>query len=143
MTATPTSAPVRVSAAVLERVRAEAARALPGECCGALLGPAPGTLQCALPLQNETGQPGRYLVGPESLRVAEAVAATAGLEVVGFYHSHPASAPVPSRADVEAGWPWYTYVLVDARTGAARAWALAEDRSTFLEREIEVKEERR
>jgi len=75
------------------------------------------------------------------VRTAEAEAAAAALEVVGFYHSHPASAPVPSPADLEAGWPWYTYLLVDASTGEARAWTLADDRSAFVERALHMEPE--
>ncbi len=142
MTSTSQGASVAISGSVLEHVCMEARRALPGECCGALLGPDPGALAAALPLRNEAGRAGSYLVGPESLQVAEAAAATAGLELVGFYHSHPASAPMPSPVDLEAAWPWYTYLLVDAGTGAVRAWTLAEDRSTFVERAIEVEEGR-
>ena len=35
-----------------------------------------------------------------------------GLEVVGFYHSHPTGPPRPSETDAEgATWPGYSYVI--------------------------------
>lgn len=36
-----------------------------------------------------------------------------GLDVVGFYHSHPTGPPAPSRTDAaRATWPGYSYVIV-------------------------------
>ncbi|MUV59049.1 M67 family metallopeptidase, partial [Halogeometricum sp. CBA1124] len=46
-----------------------------------------------------------------------------GLDVVGFYHSHPESDPVPSRTDERrATWPGYVYLLCnpDGRLNAYR-----------------------
>ena len=143
MSPTWSNARVLLARGVLGAVRAHAHQALPGECCGALLGRATNTdatVERALPLPNQSAEVRAYLVGPEGVRAAEAAAARAGLEVVGFYHSHPASAPAPSPADLEAGWPWYTYLLVDAATGEARAWTLAEDRSAFVERALGIED---
>lgn len=48
----------------------------------------------------------------EQLAAMDAVEA-AGMDVVGFYHSHPAGPPRPSRTDVaRATWPGYSYVIV-------------------------------
>lgn len=144
MKAAPVTAPVLLPRAVHAQLAREAETALPGECCGALLGHIRAgavVLERALPLPNEATSPRGYQVGPDSVRAAEEAAARAGLELVGFYHSHPETAPVPSPADLEAAWPWYIYLLVAARTGEARAWTLAEDRSAFGERPIRVEEE--
>ncbi len=143
MIAAPGTAPVLLPRFVHEELAREAQRALPGECCGALLGRvrADGlVVQRALPLPNQATSPRGYLVGPESVRAAEEAAARAELELVGFYHSHPETTAVPSPADLEAGWPWYVYLVVAAGTGEARAWTLAEDRSAFGERPVAIEE---
>ncbi|HUE97299.1 MAG TPA: Mov34/MPN/PAD-1 family protein, partial [Longimicrobiaceae bacterium] len=62
-----------------------------------------------------------------------------GLEVVGFYHSHPDHPARPSSFDRDHAWPWYSYGIVPATSsgaGAPRAWRLRDDRSRFDEQEI-------
>ncbi len=141
----------------LDAIRRHARTSAPAECCGALIGlgapeqedvrAAPGSpsspgedvrVARVLALRNVAGSARRYEVAPEDVAAAEADAVEVGLEVVGWYHSHPSSAAIPSAADLEAAWPWYTYLLVDARTGEARAWRLAEDRSRFVEDDLRV-----
>jgi len=55
----------------------------------------------------------RYEIAPaEELALLERVDAD-GLEVVGFYHSHPRGPPAPSATDARlAAWPGYSYVIV-------------------------------
>ena len=44
----------------------------------------------------------------------------AGLDVVGFYHSHPHSAPAPSETDLAlATYPNHLYVIVGLKGEAA------------------------
>ena len=54
----------------------------------------------------------RYLIdAEEQLAVIEAVEDD-GLNVVGFYHSHPAGPTRPSETDAtQAAWPNYSYVI--------------------------------
>ena len=137
----------------LDAIRRHARERAPAECCGALIGLLRERAQAAaswpgpddvvrvarvLAARNVADSRTRYEVAPGDIAAAEAEAAEVGLEVVGWYHSHPSSPPVPSPTDLEAAWPWYTYLVVDARTGEARAWRLAEDRSGFLEDELRV-----
>ncbi len=62
-------APVHLSIADAEMtaIRRHAARIYPDECCGALLGPKPGSVTEAYPLDNTfpDGQRRRFLVGPD------------------------------------------------------------------------------
>ncbi len=54
----------------------------------------------------------RYRIDPESQLEAIEAAESDGLDVVGFYHSHPAGPSAPSDTDVErATWPGYSYVI--------------------------------
>lgn len=130
--------------AALARMRSHA-RALVGrECCGALLGRVAGdarVIEATVPLANESAEPTRrYLIRPSGLRRLERRARVCGLEVLGFYHSHPDGSPRPSRADVADAWPWFTYVIVPARRhidGEPMAWRLRGDRSRFDPEPIE------
>ena len=70
-------------------------------------------------------------VGVAKLLEESGVARERALEVVGFYHSHPRGSAEPSPVDRETAWPWYVYLIVDPVAGVARAWRLADDRSTF------------
>ncbi|WP_096391327.1 desampylase [Halopenitus persicus] len=54
----------------------------------------------------------RYRIDPETqFEVMEAIEAD-GLDLVGFYHSHPTGPTVPSETDAErATWPDHSYVI--------------------------------
>ena len=73
----------------------------------------------------------------------ERYARTKDLEVVGFYHSHPESAAVPSQYDLEHAWPTYSYIIVSVkneRAGDLFSWQQESDRSRFNREEIRVEE---
>ena len=138
---------ISVPDAALEVLRAEARASYPHECCGALLGRIPGDGAAAwqvvrtVPLANtwQGERERRYLIGTDALLNVELEAEREGLELIGFYHSHPDHAPMPSAFDREHAWPWYTYVIVAVRPDAAgpvRAWRLADDRSAFEEQAL-------
>ncbi len=156
-----------MSDAQIEVIRQHGARAYPSECCGVILGDVNGACKKAeeiVPLKNIRNNPGRaqellplddpareternrFLLDPiDQLRV-EKDARARGLEVLGYYHSHPDHPARPSNYDREHAWPWYSYVIVSIERGVAKhltCWVLAEDRGTFLPETIEVEESRR
>jgi proteasome lid subunit RPN8/RPN11 len=64
-----------------------------------------------------------------------------GLDVVGYYHSHPDHPARPSEYDRAHAWPWYSYVIVSVERGEPKAmtsWMLSEDRSRFDEETLET-----
>lgn len=84
---------------VAQSVFAHARDAGPNECCGILLGR--GHHVAALHrAANLHVSPTAFLIDPADHIAARRLARQAGLDVVGFYHSHPASAPVPSPRDI-------------------------------------------
>jgi proteasome lid subunit RPN8/RPN11 len=133
-----------------ERIRAHLGRAYPDEGCGVLLGEdGDGAREVkeivALENRREESRHNRYLIAPEQFLVADRVARGAGLEVIGFFHSHPDHPPRPSAFDLEHAWPYYSYLIVNVtrgEAGNARSWRLAEDRSRFDEEKVEVRGER-
>ena len=87
----------------------------PNECCGLLIG-SPHRLERVHPARNLVASPTRYLIDPADHFAAVHRARTDRLSVVGTYHSHPLSPPVPSMTDLlDATYPDYVYVIVSLR----------------------------
>jgi proteasome lid subunit RPN8/RPN11 len=81
----------------------------------------------------------RYLI-PSNIYWREERAADAkGLDVVGYFHSHPDHPAIPSEFDREHALPNWSYVIVSVRQGQSgdmQVWRLREDRSAFDAQEI-------
>lgn len=130
-----------------QRIRRHAAESYPHECCGALLGrdrEAGREVLDLFPLVNrrEDSPRNRFSITPDDFRAAEKAGQQRGLELVGWYHSHPDHPAVPSEYDREHAWPWYSYVIVSvvARVPKEMAsWRLAGDRARFETEGIEVR----
>jgi proteasome lid subunit RPN8/RPN11 len=149
-----------VAASILDHAREGAAAAPPEEVCGVLGGRragreegtsgddgAPGaddpsdadgdgaetdTVTATEPVPNVADDPRReYELDPAGTVATIDRLESAGLDVVGFYHSHPESDPVPSRTDERrATWPGYVYLICnpDGRLNAYRWTGEAFDR---------------
>ena len=79
----------------------------------------------------------RYVLDPRDILRAEREADAAGLEVVGFWHTHPDHPSRASRYDADHAWPGYVYVIVSVIQGRAageQGWVLeSEDPAEFRE----------
>jgi proteasome lid subunit RPN8/RPN11 len=103
---------VIVRRGALDVVVSHARETVPAECCGVLLG-APEVVMEARPARNLATDPNRFLIDPKDHIDARREARARGLDVVGFYHSHPRSAAVPSPTDLEeASYPDHLYLIV-------------------------------
>ena len=131
---------MRTTEDILDTIRQHGREAYPEECCGFLLGRAgpEGNRVTALHRasnRHPNNRERRYAIPPGEYRAADEAARRQGLDVVGFYHSHPDHPARPSETDLrEATFPGYTYVIVSVRDGAPEdmtAWHLAPDRSQF------------
>lgn len=102
----------RVASRVLDELIARARHAMPSECCGVLLG-TPGEITEAVATRNLADDPNRFLIDPKEHIDARREGRRRGLEIVGFYHSHPHSPAVPSATDLlEASYSGYLYAIV-------------------------------
>ena len=153
---------LRINHAQMEAIRQHGARTYPGECCGVMLGKADGVckeVREIVPLKNLRNDPvraqellpvddpgreterNRFLIDPlDQLRVEKEARAT-GLEVLGYYHSHPDHPARPSVYDRDHAWPLYSYVIVSVERGVAKdlcCWVLAEEGGTFCAEQVEV-----
>jgi len=124
-----------------DAIRAHAREAYPHECCGSLVG-RDGAVHatCALPNTTDEGPRRRFLVRPDDYKAAESDARARGLDLLGFYHSHPDHPARPSQYDLDHAWPFFSYVIVsvtDDGTGALTSWRLRDDRTAFDEEPID------
>ena len=145
------------------KIRAHGAETYPHECCGALLGrdseaidpdayenpagnlPKPAREVLGLfPLINrrDDSPRNRFSVTADDVRDAENAARAQGLEVIGWYHSHPDHPARPSDYDRDHAWPWYSYIIVSVHKGAPQdmtSWRLNDDRREFSHEGIEIR----
>ena len=103
---------VRIARQVLDDVASHARETLPAECCGVLLGTEAEVVE-AVRIRNISDDPNRFLLAPKGHIDARREARSRGLDVVGFYHSHPHSEPEPSVTDLaQASYPNHLYLIV-------------------------------
>src|SRR5262245_49536443 len=86
-------------AGILAQIAREARAACPRECCGLLLG-ANGCIEAAIPITNIALDPLTFELDPLEYAAAERAARLRGRALIGYYHSHVAGPPVPSRRDL-------------------------------------------
>jgi proteasome lid subunit RPN8/RPN11 len=135
---------LKLNEGLAERIRAHAAQSYPYECCGAMLGSESPDARLVKELvmldnQREDSPRNRFLVDPTDVLRVERAAQAQGLDLLGWYHSHPDAPARPSEFDREHAWPWYSYVIVSVEAGMPRrmaSWRLLDDRSRFDGEEI-------
>ena len=152
---------LKMSAEIAQKIREHGAQGYPNECCGALLGrDADGTSTatidggvilaaleilalCPLVNRREDSPRNRFSVTAEDVRDSEKAAREKGLDVVGWYHSHPDHPARPSEYDREHAWPWYSYIIVSVANGKPQemtSWRLSDDRSEYACEEIAIRD---
>jgi proteasome lid subunit RPN8/RPN11 len=137
---------LKLPGSIVEQIRRQGERAYPAECCGVLGGRADGgsakeVVSATQALNRRTDDPHRYLIAPDDLRRVEGDLRADGLEIVGYYHSHPDHPAAPSAFDAEHAWPWYSYVIVRVDRGRAAdlaSWVLDDEGRRMHSESLEV-----
>ncbi len=102
---------IQIARAHLEQLRAHASQVYPNECCGALLGEPgqPAELSQAgstrvreiVACENAAAKPSTgYKIADEDLARIQRESRARGLQICGFYHSHPDHPADPSASDL-------------------------------------------
>jgi proteasome lid subunit RPN8/RPN11 len=144
------AAQLKISSELADKIRAHGVQTYPHECCGALLGRDTEVVAdrqvyreiLALhPLVNrrDDSPNNRFSVTSQDVLNAEKAARQQGLEVVGWYHSHPDHPARPSQYDRDHAWPWYSYIIVSVANRIPEkmtSWRLSDDRTEFEGEEI-------
>jgi proteasome lid subunit RPN8/RPN11 len=140
VTSTLNSVPVILRSEQLSEISRHGEVTYPEECCGILLGRETDgvrSIERLMPIDNQwdsVDRSERFLISSRDVLLAEREARRTGLDVLGFYHSHPDSPARPSEFDREHAWPWYTYLIISIEAGHAgqlNGWQLRDDRSGY------------
>ncbi len=137
---------IRMSEEAVRAITIDAEQTYPEECCGMLLGMSSNgghtvTETAEIENRQEENRRRRFLITPEQYRFAEETARRKGLELLGFYHSHPDHPAAPSDFDREHALPWFSYVIIGVnrgRAGELTAWLLDESHMRFVERMVVI-----
>ena len=134
-----------------EALRAHGEETYPDECCGVLLGknvPGVGNEVKALVRAGNTrtdSAHNRYNIAPVELIRIQRQAREQGLDIVGFYHSHPDHPAMWSSTDfAEAHWLGCSYVITSVEQGTAKVTnsflllGTEEDNKQFHDESIEI-----
>lgn len=129
-----------------QEITAHARETYPNECCGVLIGKAFERDKRVLKVykvdnKNVERLRDRYTIDPGDILRIEKDIRGKGLEMLGFYHSHPDHPPLPSRFDRERAWTSYSYVIIAVNGSGdidVRSWQLIDEGGDFVEERIEV-----
>jgi proteasome lid subunit RPN8/RPN11 len=144
---------LRMTQIVLDAIRAHGEETYPHECCGALIGESTGEgwrVKEAMRAGNTRTDSAhnRYSIAPLELVRMEREARRLGLEIAGFYHSHPDHAAQWSKTDFEeAHWLGCFYVITEVGQGKAavtNAFLLtgpSEEDKQFVQGSIQLEEQ--
>jgi proteasome lid subunit RPN8/RPN11 len=116
---------IGIPADVIRDMLAHAREEAPRECCGLLVGKGQSVVR-SVRARNLDAKATRYLIDPEDHFAAIRTARAEGLEVVGAYHSHPSSTPVPSATDIAEANSGsdFLYVIVSLVNEDVRAYRI-------------------
>ena len=136
---------IKINQSDLNRIRKHGEEDYPHECCGFLFGQSTNGNKNVIkthPVINSRDaekRHNRYLITPQAFLKAEHEARDQGLDIIGFYHSHPDAEARPSQYDLDYSWPVYSYLIVSVKNrqaGEATSWQIKEDRSEFIQEDI-------
>ena len=139
---------IAVSDAVLREIRAHGREAYPEECCGALLGSSRDGGTRAVRAErarnaSEEARERRFQIEPREYLRLESLADSLGLDLLGFYHSHPDHPAAPSELDRERAFPALHYVVLSVSAGRPAeitSWVLSDDGGSFEREELRIED---
>lgn len=113
---------ISLAQAELEQLKLLAEVAYPEEFCAILVGTRDGNnsrLKRVLPTPNAHEHPRRaYAIAPAAVILAQRKSRDEDLQILGFVHSHPDHAAMPSKTDLDqALWLGCVYGIVSVRAG--------------------------
>lgn len=134
----------------LDAIEAHAETDYPHECGGLLLGHLDNangkSVVETLPMENTADVARRHdrvVIDPRALMLADRKARGKGLDIIGYYHSHPDDEAVPSQFDLDHALPVWSYIIVSVRGKKAvdwNSWEMENDRSKFNKEAVNMAE---
>jgi proteasome lid subunit RPN8/RPN11 len=117
---------LHIPRSIFEAIRTHGQETYPNECCGVLLGhstPQGWQVESAVRAGNTRTDSAhnRYHIAPVELVKIQRQATRQGLDIAGFYHSHPDHPAQWSPTDfAEAHWIGCSYVITEVTQGKAQ-----------------------
>jgi len=118
---------LRLNEQIYHAIRRHGEQTYPHECCGVLLGRSVdgvNDVEDAIRAGNTRTDSAhnRYNIAPQELVKIQRQGRERGLDIVGFYHSHPDHPAQWSKTDfAEAHWLGCSYVITAVEKGVAKA----------------------
>ena len=135
---------MKISEVALDAIRTHGAEGYPREICGIMIGPrgerAVSEVKRARNIVVDRARD-RYEIDPRDHIRIQREADAAGLDIVGYYHSHPDHPAQASRFDTERAWAGYVYLIVavyDGKPIDANAFVADNDGGPFHPEPIDV-----
>ena len=117
---------LHISRSIFDAIRAHGEETYPHECCGVLLGHSTVNgwrVEAAVRADNRRTDSAhnRYMIASVELVKIQRQAHQQGLDIAGFYHSHPDHPAQWSPTDfAEAHWIGCSYVITEVAAGKAQ-----------------------
>ncbi len=131
---------LQINKTIYDEIIGHAKSAYPHECCGALVGKGKVVVKARLMENiNKERANDRYGINPKELLKIEKEASANGLDVIGFYHSHPDHPDQPSAFDRERAWAFYSYIIISVQNGkdvSVKSWTFEDEKEPFIEEEV-------
>ena len=135
---------MKISGDALDAIRAHGAEGYPHEICGIMIGlPGDRTVTEVKRARNIVVDRARdrYEIDPRDHIRIQREADDQGMEIIGYYHSHPDHPAQASRFDTERAWAGYVYLIVAVHEGKpvdANAFIADHDGGPFRPDPLEV-----
>jgi proteasome lid subunit RPN8/RPN11 len=135
---------MKIAVSAFEDIRAHGAEGYPNEICGIMVGPrGEGRVTEVRRARNiiVDRSRDRYEIDPRDHIRIQREADADGLDIVGYYHSHPDHPAQASRFDTERAWAGYVYLIVSIENGKpvdANGFVADKDGGPFRPEHLEV-----
>jgi proteasome lid subunit RPN8/RPN11 len=135
---------MKLARPAFDAIKAHGSEGYPHEICGILIGTrGTGITSEAKRARNLVVDRARdrYEIDPlDHIRI-QREADAAGLDILGYYHSHPDHPAQASKFDTERSWAGYVYVIVSIAKGEAvdaNAFVAEQDGGPFRSEPLEI-----
>lgn len=135
---------MKLKSYILEQMKHHVEDTYPYEGCGVMLGKN-NTVTNILKGTNirQDRKEDRFLLNPADILIAEKYAKEKGIDILGFYHSHPDHPAKPSQTDLENAWEDYYYAIVSVENGKMSKiglFRLSDRGNEFIEETISIED---
>ncbi|HBO84604.1 MAG: hypothetical protein A2073_08260 [Deltaproteobacteria bacterium GWC2_42_11] len=129
---------------IYNEIISHAEKSYPYEGCGVLVGRDKRVVKiCPVENINKDRANDRYEIDPKDLLRVEKGVSEKGLNVLGFFHSHPDHPDMPSEFDRQRAWQFYSYMIVSVHNGksvSVKSWTFEDENEPFREEEVKIED---